>query len=105
MARAPASDGGFAVVGTASHGGERARRTPLWVCSLISVICSLEIVKRVVTVKQVQPFRLAGPGHGYAKPMRKHRRCLRIGFRGQRSEIGDQKAGSAVQAGCSSSDL
>jgi hypothetical protein len=23
-------------------------------------------VKRVVTVKQVQPFRLAGPGHGYA---------------------------------------
>jgi len=37
------------------------------VCPLISVLCSLEIVKRVVTVKQVQPFRLAGPGHGYAK--------------------------------------
>jgi hypothetical protein len=23
-------------------------------------------VKRVVTVKQARPFRLAGPGHGYA---------------------------------------
>ena len=29
--------------------------------------CVFDIVKRVVTVKQVQPFRLAGPGHGYAK--------------------------------------
>jgi hypothetical protein len=35
------------------------------VCPLISVLRSLDIVKRVVTVKQVQPFRLAGPGHGY----------------------------------------
>ena len=35
---------------------------------LSSVLCHLlsDIVKRVVTVKQVQPFRLAGPGHGYA---------------------------------------
>ena len=51
MARAPSS-GGSAVVGTSSlrrRTGAMDRR----VCPLFSVVCSLDIVKRVVTVKQV----------------------------------------------------
>jgi hypothetical protein len=51
-----------------------------------------DIVKRVVTVKQVQPFRLAGPGHGYAKtpgrePWRDEAYASASEVRDQRSEI------------------
>jgi len=59
------SEGLWTCLLTASFGTEMDALDPR-VCPLISVLRSLEIVKRVVTVKQVQPFRLAGPGHGYA---------------------------------------
>jgi hypothetical protein len=67
------------------------------VCRRSSVLCSYDIVKRVVTVKQVRPSPLrrdeAGPGAWVCVPMREHRRgCrVRIGPRDQRSAIRDQK--------------
>jgi hypothetical protein len=52
-------------------------------------LCSYDIVKRVVTVKQVRPSCAGvprdevGPGHGYVLPVREHRqgRCSRTGPR------------------------
>jgi hypothetical protein len=85
----------------ASCDGERTRRTVV-VCRLISVLCSLDIVKRVVTVKQVRPSPLilleAGRGRAWSMGMRAAdatrigRGCrLRHGPEGQRAEFGDQK--------------
>jgi hypothetical protein len=65
------------------------------VCRLSSVLCSLEIVKRVVTVKQVRPSPLrrgeVGPGAWVCVlPVREHRQgaaVLRSGP-GWRKEVG-----------------
>jgi hypothetical protein len=102
--------GGSAVMETASCEGVHAmdrlvRRVP-------SELCPFDIVKRVVTVKQVRPSPLrrgeVGPGHGYAKkPMREHRRGgVGAQLRGWRSEIGGRKSeASAAWPDVMSSDI
>jgi hypothetical protein len=91
--------GGSTVVGTASL-RRRTGATDRVVCHLSSVVCSLDIVKRVVTVKQVQPFRLAGPGHGYAiaeaRASAERRLNALVPGRGSRGSEGRDRGGSAV---------
>ena len=66
MAPAPSSAGRSAVVGTFEFATEDGQDGSDGLSTVLGRPIS-DIVKRVVTVKQVQPFRLAGPGHGYAK--------------------------------------
>ena len=65
MAPAPSSAGRSAVVGTFEFATEDGQDGSDGLSTVLGRPIS-DIVKRVVTVKQVQPFRLAGPGHGYA---------------------------------------
>ena len=69
MAPAPSSAGRSAVVGTFEFATEDGQDGSDGLSTVLGRPIS-DIVKRVVTVKQVQPFRLAGPGHGYAKRRR-----------------------------------
>jgi hypothetical protein len=77
------------------------------VCALISVLCSYDIVKRVVTVKQVRPSFLinsggvrSGLGMGMCLPMRERRRGAVVCAQFPRSESGERRSeeGSGVPA-------
>jgi hypothetical protein len=81
---------------------------------LSSVLCSVDIVKRVVTVKQVRPslssslrWGEVGPGAWVCVPMREHRRGCRVrsGPEGQVTETGEQKRGRDLRHLDLSSDL
>jgi hypothetical protein len=84
------------------------------VCPLISVLCSYEIVKRVVTVKQVRPSPIisegweVGPGHGYVLPVRACTGRGGVRASAQRSKIRGQRSESVASghvAGAWLSDL
>jgi hypothetical protein len=84
------------------------------VCRLSSVYCSLEIVKRVVTVKQVRPSFLissgggeVGPGHGYvlADARASAGAVVCAQFQDQRAESGDQTEVRAFRLSCLKSAL
>jgi hypothetical protein len=84
------------------------------VCALISVLCSYDIVKRVVTVKQVRPSFLinsggvrSGLGMGMCLPMRERRQGLSFAHssQDQRAESGDQRKVRAFRLSCLTSAL
>ena len=84
------------------------------VCRLSSVFCSYEIVKRVVTVKQVRPSFpstlvgvRSGLGMGMCLPMRERRQGLSFAHssQDQRAESGDQREVRAFRLSCLTSAL